>query len=350
MKKKKKQNNMKVVLFIFICVIVIFLVCCNSKTKVKKELSLKGYSDKQITQMLDYKFDTKLILEYDKCSTIDDILKKDFDQKELKKYLETCDKEVTKPVDKPQDDPFVTALKNEKYYIPNRLDRYLAYKEKNANKQTKDIVTEVNCNIDRPYYTNVQNTDRSMGHLMIVNKYYQLGKGYEPDNKKLISTTYSNWNNSYLEGTTYDAFMKMVKDAESEGYYLVNTSAFRTYEDQESLFNGYLKTNGEEWTLKSSAKPGHSEHHTGFATDIVKRGVSMYSFGETKEFTWVKNNAHKYGFILRYPDGKEYLTGYMYEPWHYRYVGKEVAEYIYENDIVFEEYYAYFCEYKGTCK
>lgn len=76
----------------------------------------------------------------------------------------------------------------------------------------------------------------------------------------------------------------------------------------------------------------------------------MYDFENTEEFDWIKNNAHKYGFILRYPEGKEYLTGYKYEPWHYRYVGVDVATYIYEEDIVFEEYYAYFCEYKNACQ
>lgn len=348
MKRKKKKQNLKLILFLLICVIVIIWVILGGKSKTKDALKEKGYTDSQITKILDYSFNTKMILKYDKCDTIDEILKADYDKKGLEEYLKNCKTDTSSNPLEPEEDSFVKALKQEKYYIPDRLERYIKYND--GKKTTKQIVTEVNCDIDRPYYTDVQNTDRSMGYLMIVNKYYQLGKGYEPANKKLIPISRSNWGNSYLEETTYNAFMQLVTDAEAQGYKLVNTSAFRTYEDQENLFNNYMKTNGEEWTLKSSAKPGHSEHHTGLATDIVKPGVSMYSFGDTKEFVWLKENAYKYGFILRYPEDKEYLTGYMYEPWHYRYVGKEVAEYIYKNDIVFEEYYAYFCLYKGTCK
>jgi len=135
-------------------------------------------------------------------------------------------------------------------------------------------------------------------------------------------------------------------DKEEEGVYIRNLSAYRSYSRQSAIYNNYKKEHGLKWTDKWSARAGHSEHQTGLALDVTKKGMSTFTgFENTKEFTWISNNAHKFGFILRYPDGKNYITGYGYEPWHYRYVGVDVATYIYENDITFEEYYAYFIEY-----
>ena len=245
-------------------------------------------------------------------------------------------------------DPFIMELEKEKYYIPDRLERYINYND--GTKTVNQIVTEVNCNLDMTFYEDTILADYSKNNLILINKYYYIDNTYKPDNLiTLTQNKYTYWNDSVLSKDAYDAFVKMIDDAKVLGYSLINTSAYRTYKDQEYLYNKSLKNNGLEYTLKSSAKPGHSEHHTALATDIVKVGISMYDFGKTKEFEWLSNNAHKYGFILRYPKGKEYLTGYKYEPWHYRYVGTDIATYIYENNIVFEEYYAYFCEYKKEC-
>ncbi|MBE6149214.1 MAG: D-alanyl-D-alanine carboxypeptidase family protein [Firmicutes bacterium] len=219
-----------------------------------------------------------------------------------------------------------------------------------GNKTVNEIVTEVNCNLDTTFYEDTILADSSKGNLILVNKYYYIDDTYKPNNNiNLAQNKYSYWSDSYLSNDAYNAFVKLVDDAKELGYSLINTSAHRTYQYQENLYNKSLKNKGYEYTIKSVAKAGHSEHHTGLATDIAKVGVSMYDFGTTKEFEWLKDNAHKYGFILRYPEGKEYLTGYKYEPWHYRYVGVDAATYIYENDILLEEYYAYFCEYKQEC-
>lgn len=248
---------------------------------------------------------------------------------------------------------FIEKIKAEKYYIPDRLERYINYKEKNENKSSRDIVQEVNCNIDYEFYTHTRPVDLSKGNLILVNKYYYLSESYTPLNETLLEEgKYSVWDEAYLSKTTYDAYTNMLDEAREQGYYLIDTSPYRPYDYQSYLYNNYVKNWGKEQADRSSARPGHSEHQTGFASDVIKDDggkTGMYGFKDTKEFTWLKENAHKYGFILRYPEGKEYLTGYKYEPWHYRYVGKDVAKYIYENDIVYEEYYAYFCEYKNEC-
>ena len=121
-------------------------------------------------------------------------------------------------------------------------------------------------------------------------------------------------------------------------------SAYRSYDYQESLYERYLKTDKQEIVDTYSARPGFSEHHTGLAIDVDNEKLGFDKFYLTKEFNWMQNNAYKYGFILRYPKDKEYLTGYSYESWHYRYVGLEIAKYIQENNITFDEYYAYYLE------
>ena len=97
-----------------------------------------------------------------------------------------------------------------------------------------------------------------------------------------------------------------------------------------------METEGEEYTNLHIAKPGESEHHTGLAIDIKSGDTSPFII--SKEYVWLKKNAHKYGFILRYPEGKEEITGYAFEPWHYRYVGKKIAKFITKNNMTLEEY------------
>ena len=98
-----------------------------------------------------------------------------------------------------------------------------------------------------------------------------------------------------------------------------------------------------------ASRPGFSEHQTGLALDIVTDNIIGNEFENTDEFKWLQENAHLYGFILRYPKDKEYITGYNYESWHYRYVGKELATKIKESGLTYDEYYAYYCEYKKAC-
>lgn len=326
---------------VLITLVVFFINSYNRKTNENLLLE-KGYTKSQINEFYNLSFDIKTVLKYDNCNKIDEILNKEFNKNNLDNYLNQCILEINTK------NELIQNLQQQKYYIPDNLQRYIDYSDN--EKSLKDVVTEVNCNIDNEFYTNIKPTDLSKNNLILVNKYYSLDKTYEPINPIVLATNkYTYWNGAVLDKDAYDAFVKLVDDAQKLEYYLIDTSAFRTYDYQDYLFNKYLNDSGLEETLKLSAKPGHSEHQTGLATDIVKTGVSMYEFGNTKEFTWLKENAHKYGFILRYPEGKEHLTGYKYEPWHYRYVGVDVAKYIYENDIVFEEYYAYFCEYKNEC-
>ena len=138
-----------------------------------------------------------------------------------------------------------------------------------------------------------------------------------------------------------------IYDAEEAGYAFKINSAYRSYEKQVNIYNGWVNQDGTEKADTYSARPGYSEHQTGYAFDVRDYPKTNDDYGKTKSFTWVSQNAHKYGFILRFPKGKEYITGYQYESWHYRYCGIECATYIYEHDITFEEYYEYFIKFNN---
>ena len=157
--------------------------------------------------------------------------------------------------------------------------------------------------------------------ILIANKTYSLPK------------TYGNG----LTSDTSSAFSKMQKDAKSAGLNIWIKSGFRSYQDQVAVYNGWVKKDGKSKADTYSARAGHSEHQSGLAMDL--NSLSQ-SFENTKEFKWLNENAYKYGFILRYPKSKEGLTGYIYEPWHYRYVGVDIAKTLYNNGdwITLEEY------------
>lgn len=138
------------------------------------------------------------------------------------------------------------------------------------------------------------------------------------------------------------SFDAMREEALKSDIDLIAFSTFRDFNRQQELYEGYVEKDGVEKADRYSARPGFSEHQTGLAFDIGETGEEQHwaaaSFGETEGGKWLAENAHRFGFILRYPEGKEQLTGYMHESWHFRYVGKGAATEIYEADITLEEY------------
>lgn len=237
----------------------------------------------------------------------------------------------------------IEQLVNETYFKSTNLERYNNYKIKNPNLSYSEIITNVNSNLDYEYYTNVQKADISKNNLILVNKYYKLDNNYVPDNLVTIDTKYGYA--QQLKKEAYDAFVKMADAANKEGLGLYIRSPYRSYNTQLGLYQNYVKQNGQKEADTYSARAGYSEHQTGLAVDVMAKAnviADLGTFESTNEFTWMKNHCHEYGFILRYPKGKEYITGYIYEPWHYRYVGIEVANKIKELNITYEEYYEFF--------
>ena len=187
----------------------------------------------------------------------------------------------------------------------------------------------------RDFY-NIKEISNPNNYEVLVNKINKLPSSYIPNDLNLISPEYSN-SKQYLRNIAQINFEKMAHDAKLCGHDIKAVSTYRSYDYQKKLFNNYVKEKGFKYASFCSAKEGHSEHQTGLAVDISDESLDYDNFDKTKEFKWVFKNAHKYGFILRYPKDKINITGYKYEPWHYRYVGN-LATYLYENNLTLEEF------------
>ena len=173
---------------------------------------------------------------------------------------------------------------------------------------------------------------------ILVNKKNRLSKNFIPNN--LVEVKKCSQANFYLEKEAADAYQKMCLDAIKEGLNISITSAYRSYNEQKQLYNDYLKLYGKNYVHKYVAVAGQSEHQTGLAIDLKSLDCEIFKY--SKEYLWIIENAHKYGFIIRYKEGQEKITGYSAEEWHIRYIGKKAAKYIYKNNITYEEYYNLF--------
>lgn len=279
-------------------------------------------------------YEYKLIeLGYEKADAI--ILDKKLNNKNLD-YLLTIDTNKD-----------IVNLTKDKYFINKNLKRYLAFMDNNRELNMRSVIEHINVGRDKDFYQDTKKVDISKKELMLVNKYHHLNEDYVPENLVTVSQKYA-WGEKGSQKcakVTYDAFLKMWEVANNSGYYLMINSSYRDFEKQNNIFESYKKRYGIEYAEDYAAHPGYSEHQTGYALDIVdKNYTSKDTFTTSEAFNWMKDNAYKFGFILRYQEEKESVTGTNFESWHYRYVGTKVAKYIYENNITFDEYYAFFIE------
>lgn len=181
--------------------------------------------------------------------------------------------------------------------------------------------------------------------ILIVNKTYSLPSDFVPTNtKNPKASTYTGACQDCINVEAYNEWTKMKADAASVGINLWIQSGYRPYVLQDKLYNNYVKKDGKSEADRYSARPGHSEHQTGLCFDINN---PSRSFNGTTEAKWINDNAYRFGYILRYPEGKENETGYMYESWHVRYVGHDLAEKLYNNGdwITLEDYLGITSEY-----
>lgn len=228
--------------------------------------------------------------------------------------------------------------RNSNFY-PEKFQRYINYHVKMPAYSVQEVIFRVNLGLDYPFYENMSTIAEPYELLVLVNKYNKLPEGFKQYNLVNMNRGYTvNDGKQYLlAGVAYENYVKMADAAKREGLSMKVVSAYRTEDYQRGLYNNKVRSTGKVNADNYSARPGHSEHQTGLAVDINStRGVFEY----TAEFRWLQKHAHEYGFIMRYPKGKEWITGYSYEPWHYRYVGEDVAKIIYEEGITYEEYYA----------
>ena len=328
--------------------LLVFLLALTLSACADNTLKDIGYSDDEIKVIESLSDDSINIIEkepYDS-ELMDLINDPTFDEAKLDEYLalDGLDADdrlmiVNKGYYSDTYDATTLALMKTSYYIHDRLDRYLAYIDSVGETDLRSVVEHVNCDRDHEVYTDTMVSDTSKGDLMIANKYYTI-EDYVPEDLVHIDSYYGL--DAYLDRDTYEAYTAMADQMMSEGIDVWITSAYRSYDSQVNIYNRYLAIDPQEVVDTYSARPGFSDHQTGRVVDLIEPGGDLGSFEYTDAKAWLDEHAYEYGFILRYPEDKEDITGYMYESWHYRYVGKEVAKYIHDTGITFDEYYAYF--------
>lgn len=186
---------------------------------------------------------------------------------------------------------------------------------------------------------NIKPDSNSNDNLLLVNKDHGLSKNYKPKNLTIPDIPFTDIVNNeekHVAGIIVKPLENLVRKAKDDGIILLGNSGYRSYKSQKNTFNDRVKSQGIENAEAYVAKPGFSEHQTGLCIDITNE--ENYLIQGTKEGDWLAENSYRFGFIIRYPLGKEDITGIEYEPWHIRYVGEEAAKYIYENGITLEEY------------
>lgn len=196
-------------------------------------------------------------------------------------------------------------------------------------------------NLNQCSFKSIKNCSYMIGSekILVINKHNKIDKKFVPNNLIEPSIPFNDGvenEEKLVEKEVAVSLEKLFKDAENTGIFLLGNSGYRSFELQDKTYKNRILSEGKDMADKYVAKPGQSEHQTGLAMDVTNK--ANYFTEDTKEAMWISENAHKYGFIIRYQKGKEYITGCNYEPWHLRYVGKKIATNMHENNLVLEEY------------
>lgn len=376
MKKYKKKNKKKKIIIVIIIIVLLILISISSivlfnkyKEKHKLEVILKDKLEVEINSEVellsfvkevkngqvvskDEKIDTsslgkkKLTIkiikdkkqeEYSFNINVIDTTKPVIEAKEevtINTYDEIDLKSLAKVSDNSNEDISVELLGD--YDTKKAGEYHLKYvaKDTSNNEAVYDFILKV-VNDPNKFVTSKGFMGKIIDGVtyidgtLIVNKTYKLPSSY----------------GNGLTSDTKNAFNQMQKDASKQGLNLYISSGYRSYSLQQSIYNNYVASDGQKNADTYSARAGHSEHQTGLAFDL---NTIDDSFDNTKEAKWVHNNCYKYGLILRFPKGKDNITGYMYESWHLRYVGTNLATKLYNdgNWLTLEEYYGIDSKYR----
>ncbi len=379
-KRKKRKLKKKRILLVSIIFIVIISICTyllipkrygyqkevielfketNTYEKLKEK---KTYSKVLEESVLNDVFNEEYFNEYleityiENTTSVEDIsilLDLGYSSSEINTFYEKVPNSISIITTNDYNENIVNYL-SLNYFKEENLDRYIKY-ENNENKLDsvydvtqienkytyEDTVTFVNAYLDKDYYSNDVYLDNEEANKIdvIVNKYYKLDSNYEPNDLTNISSKYASSNNQKLRKEAAIKFEEMASNALDSGYKIYAGSTYRSYTYQQNLYNKYVELDGFDEAETYSARAGYSEHQLGLAVDILN-GSWNYISENDDEYTWLINNSYKYGFILRYPRDKEYITGYIFEDWHFRYLGVELATKVYESNLTYDEYIA----------
>lgn len=376
MKRKRKKNNKKKILILIIVIILILSLVYillpknygykKETIEVFKENDLyeqikdkKIYSktlEEAINQnsfnkeyFLEY-LDIKYIDDKDFISNINKLLNLGYSSKDINAIYNKIPDSVNIIIDSKYNKDIINIM-NLSYFKIDNLKRYLDYDimevksiydisniKKDFNYE--DVVTYVNANLDKEYYSsdNLISNDDASKIDVLVNKYHKLDENYEPSDLTIIDSKYASGTQK-LRKEAQIKFEEMASDMAKENLKIYAGSTYRSYTYQKGLYDRYVKKDGFAAAETYSARSGYSEHQLGLAVDIVN-GKWDYLSENDKEYDYLVKNSYKYGFILRYPRGSEYVTGYMFEDWHFRYLGVELATKVFNSGLTYDEYIA----------
>ena len=377
MKKRKRKKNKKriLILILFLLIILsigIYLIVpkrygyqkdvinvfkednyyekIKETKKYSKTLETAVIENNYKKEYFDEYLDINYVEENNFINNINKLLDLGYKNKDINTFYEKVPKSIDVITSNKYDKNIINYISLD-YFKEENLDRYIKYDfidTKSVYDTTilkekynyEDTVTFVNAYLDKDYYSNdiPLSKDKASKLDVIVNKYYKLDKDYEPEDLTVINSKFASGTQK-LRKEAADKFEEMASDMLKENLKIYAGSTYRSYSYQEGLYNRYVKKDGFKEAETYSARAGYSEHQLGLAVDIVNGKWNYLSEGD-KEYTWLINNSYKYGFILRYPHESEYITGYVFEDWHFRYLGIELATKVHESKLTYDEYIA----------
>lgn len=318
--------------------------------KYSKTLETAVIENNYKKEYFDEYLDINYVEEDNFINNINKLLDLGYKNKDINTFYEKVPKSINVITSNKYDKNIINYISLD-YFKEENLDRYIKYDfidTKSVYDTTilkekynyEDTVTFVNAYLDKDYYSNdiPLSKDKASKLDVIVNKYYKLDKDYEPEDLTVINSKFASGTQK-LRKEAADKFEEMASDMLKENLKIYAGSTYRSYSYQEGLYNRYVKKDGFKEAETYSARAGYSEHQLGLAVDIVNGKWNYLSEGD-KEYTWLINNSYKYGFILRYPHESEYITGYVFEDWHFRYLGIELATKVHESKLTYDEYIA----------
>lgn len=371
----KKRLKLKKPILVFLKVLgavcIVVLLCCSIFFFQVNELKKIGYSSKASKNILfsfkkdyvlsvgenktlnaafessyyrDKYLDNYAKIKYQKqeniIKNINKLLDKGYSNSNISMILEHGDDAEVSEFVKRDKIKYLEEFYSVDYAKLSNYDRYLKYSDETGEDE-ETTVLYVNLDMDKEDYNEFVDIDK-FSIDMLVNKHRKLDSDFVPNDLVEIDEKYASEEGMKANKEAINAFIQMFKAATKENLGLVINSSYRSYSDQEEICESYRELYGDSYVERYVAQPGFSEHQTGLAFDIGS--TSSRIFADSKEYEWLQDNAYKYGFILRFSKKYENVTGFRNEPWHYRYVGKKIAKYIYEHNITLEEYYVTFLD------
>lgn len=307
---KKKLNVKRLGIFcacilVLLIVLIVFINSLIEEAKLKETIEYKlgevGYSSGEIK-----------------------LIKEELNDKEIEKILNsTYNKNLSKVI-------------KEKYFIFSNLDKYLDYLNENSSVTPTKAISIVNTGANNEWYSNIKETDTSKNELMLVNKFYGLSESYEPSDLVNVSSTYG-YEGKKVSESIYDSLTNMLDAAKENGYTLLVNQGYRSYADQLEAYTDIEDVNGTEVADARAARAGHSEYQTGLSVELSTYGAEVGT-----ETEWLLDNSYRFGFVVRYPEGTSDITCFTSDAWRVRYVGRDVATKMYNENITFDEYYEFY--------